>query len=571
MDQSQRLLFRCDGGQIPEVGTGHLHRCLLLAKYHMERYRSQASFLMREDKDGEALVRGSGVPITLELIPAGAEELAVLGEAMERLRPDVCVIDQVKVADGVLELCRRQGVISVTLDADEAAVAEADVAINAILENPRTPYSGPGFVVLPEAGPGGAGNEGSGNGFCVFVSAGGYDRGGLAPRIVAALRRLPEIARIRVATTSGELAAQCAAAADGRIEVVEGAPELHPLLRGADLAVVSGGLTLFEAMRMGVPSVVLAQYPHQAVTAQRYATRGAAVALGLAGRMLESQVEQAVAALLSAPQQRRRLGRAASRLVDGQGLRRVAELIHICEFLDWDTAFFGKRIAQLKPLRLTESIMRYALARCAQWSVECAYYQCDCHDPESVRLAERHGFHFVDIRITFERDTTRLPAAGRSPQSVRIRLCREEDIPRLKEIAGDSYLDSRYYFDQRFPRERCRAFYTEWVEKCARGYVDQVLVAERAGSVLGFVACRRVNAHLGNIDLLAVDPSARNGGVGRSLVYAAARWFAEHEIAQVQVVTQGRNYPSQRLYQRCGFVTQQTHLWYHKWFDGRST
>jgi hypothetical protein len=37
----------------------------------------------------------------------------------------------------------------------------------------------------------------------------------------------------------------------------------------------------------------------------------------------------------------------------------------------------------------------------------------------------------------------------------------------------------------------------------------------------------------------------------------------------VQVITQGRNYAAQRLYQRAGFVTRKTELWYHKWFHPR--
>jgi ribosomal protein S18 acetylase RimI-like enzyme len=35
----------------------------------------------------------------------------------------------------------------------------------------------------------------------------------------------------------------------------------------------------------------------------------------------------------------------------------------------------------------------------------------------------------------------------------------------------------------------------------------------------------------------------------------------------VSVVTQGRNVAAQRLYQRAGFVTASTQLWYHRWLD----
>jgi ribosomal protein S18 acetylase RimI-like enzyme len=56
-------------------------------------------------------------------------------------------------------------------------------------------------------------------------------------------------------------------------------------------------------------------------------------------------------------------------------------------------------------------------------------------------------------------------------------------------------------------------------------------------------------------------------GVGRKLVVASLGWFDAHGADRVTVVTQGRNIAAQRLYQRCGFLTRSTGLWYHRWFS----
>jgi ribosomal protein S18 acetylase RimI-like enzyme len=137
----------------------------------------------------------------------------------------------------------------------------------------------------------------------------------------------------------------------------------------------------------------------------------------------------------------------------------------------------------------------------------------------------------------------------------------------LKKIAGQSYIHSRYYFDEHFPRKRCQEFYTEWIEKSCGGYVEQVLVAELSGTVVGYITCRLVNRFEGSIELVGVDPAAAGNSIGRSLVGEALQWFRSRGIKTVEVVTQGRNYAAQRLYQRCGFVTKKTELWYHKWFN----
>ena len=52
----------------------------------------------------------------------------------------------------------------------------------------------------------------------------------------------------------------------------------------------------------------------------------------------------------------------------------------------------------------------------------------------------------------------------------------------------------------------------------------------------------------------------------KALIAAALDWCEAEGAEEVAVVTQGRNVAAQRLYQRCGFVTQRLELWYHKWF-----
>ncbi|MBI3021851.1 MAG: GNAT family N-acetyltransferase [Candidatus Omnitrophica bacterium] len=568
----QRILFRCDGGRIPEIGTGHVRRCLLLADYHWRHYRSVARFLMRQASDGVNLVLESGLPVEVQTFATDGDEDRAFTEALDQFHPDVCVFDCLNVAEELLALCHSRGTVTVSLDDVGAGLTRADIVVNAIVEHPGTCYSGPEYLILPETPPASPPQRGGhGQGVSLFISAGGYDHRRLAERLLQVLKGISEVKRIHLIASDAEVSQRCQGlvaedTTHPAITIQHAVPNIGTIMAQCDLAVVSGGLTLFEAMRLGVPSVVVAQYAHQATTAAVYASRESVVSVGLPDHTFETKVRRAAEQLIQAPEIRYRLGRNAQRLVDGRGLKRVAELMRICEFLEWDTTFFGRRIAVLKPLRLTERILNYALERCRQWGVECLYYQCDCHHAPSVRLAEQHGFHFVDMRLTFEYDLTRpvVPFNG-LPHGIEMRPCRPDDVPALKAIASDSYLDSRYYFDQRFARERCTAFYTEWIEKCANGFVDHVLVAEHQGQAVGYVTCRCATPYLGHIDLIGVHPSMRNRRIGRALVDAALRWFLERDFERVEVATQGRNYAAQRLYQRCGFVSRQTRLWYHKW------
>lgn len=239
----------------------------------------------------------------------------------------------------------------------------------------------------------------------------------------------------------------------------------------------------------------------------------------------------------------------------------------VCRFLEWDSAFFGVRIARLVPSRLTSIIVRQACNWCQDNEIECLYFLAASDHAESVRLAEQSRFSLVDIRMTFEREVSNInTSATQALPEASIRPSRPDDLPSLRTIARSIYHDSRFYYDSHFPKERAAALYAAWIEESCAGYADHVLVLERSGEPAGYVTCHLSDLHIGAIGLVGVHPSAQGIGAGRALVYAALRWFAGCGVERVEVVTQGRNCRAQRLYQRCQFLSRSVELWYHKWF-----
>ena len=83
----------------------------------------------------------------------------------------------------------------------------------------------------------------------------------------------------------------------------------------------------------------------------------------------------------------------------------------------------------------------------------------------------------------------------------------------------------------------------------------------------GFVVCELPRPGRGRIGLIAVARSHEGRGVGRQLVDAALRWFAEQGAEQVDVVTQQRNIAAMRFYEACGFSISRVEPWFHRWFE----
>jgi dTDP-4-amino-4,6-dideoxy-D-galactose acyltransferase len=237
----------------------------------------------------------------------------------------------------------------------------------------------------------------------------------------------------------------------------------------------------------------------------------------------------------------------------------------LCRLLTWDSNFFGKRIARVVPTSVTHEQLTMALEWGRRNRVQCLYFLCGANDGPSIRRAEQHKFHLVDFRVTMERPIVAGFCVNSPSSGIEIRPAHAQDISPLRKIAEVSHRDSRFYSDPEFDGGRCDALYGDWIEKSCGGWADVVLVACVDGSQAGYISCHRENHKAGRIGLMAVAAKARGRGVGRQLLNASLAWFAQHDLTRVSVVTQGKNFGAQRLYQQGGFFTQLVQIWYHHW------
>ncbi len=234
----------------------------------------------------------------------------------------------------------------------------------------------------------------------------------------------------------------------------------------------------------------------------------------------------------------------------------------ICEFLDWDSKFFGIRIARVAGLRLDAERVAEIARAVREQSIDCLYFLAE-PERDTIQLAELQGFQLINVHVTLA--ARLLSTYAGTWQDDGIREAAPADIPALREIAGHSYTDSRFYQDGRFPAFLCDEMYRGWIEKSCHGYADIVLVAEQDARPAGYICCHLKGDGSGQIGLMGAIGGMKNQAVVRQLVHHALCWFQEREVRDVAVVTPGNNITAQRLYQRSGFLTRGTQLWYHLW------
>ena len=241
-----------------------------------------------------------------------------------------------------------------------------------------------------------------------------------------------------------------------------------------------------------------------------------------------------------------------------------------CERLEWDSEFFGRRIARVSAPQLDEADMARILDWCAAEAVECLYLRFDPGHHPTVALAEDNGFRLMDIRITLARPLEPGLVWPEAQSSELIRPCTPSDVPALKAIAAASHHDTRFYCDPSFPDEQCDALYERWIENSATGDGNAIHVAELDGEPVGYATCSILDGTHSAIGLHAVDVRARGRGIGSALIDATLHWLTGRGIAHITTCTQAHNLRTQRLYQRRGFRTLDVSVTYHRWFGADS-
>jgi dTDP-4-amino-4,6-dideoxy-D-galactose acyltransferase len=235
--------------------------------------------------------------------------------------------------------------------------------------------------------------------------------------------------------------------------------------------------------------------------------------------------------------------------------RRSVPAFEPCRLLPWDSEFWGFGIARVEGNSLDAArageVEEWARAR----DVRCAYFLAGGGDHASAAVAAARGYRLVGVRVELDR----APAHGGEA----ISRWREQDLPRLRAIARMSHRDTRFYADRNFDDDRCGDFYETWIARSCEGWANEVLVV---GQAEGYVSCH-LSDGVGSIGLIAVAEDARGRGFGLDLVRAAAAWLTEAGAERLTVVTQGHNIAAQRTFQRAGYRTADTALWFHRWFE----
>jgi len=239
----------------------------------------------------------------------------------------------------------------------------------------------------------------------------------------------------------------------------------------------------------------------------------------------------------------------------------------IYQFLEWDSNFFGFKVARIVPDILLYPELENTLKTLKQENVLLTYWASNPDSFASQNAARRLDGFLADKRVTFVMNVGSLLVRSLPQLS---RLIVEEfidnfPVPEMEDLAINAGIYSRFRVDSRIPYERFVELYKLWIlNSVNKKIADAVFVVRSSGRVVGMVTVGQKNG-CADVGLIAVDTSMRRKGVGVVLVQAVQAWAMKKGLVDVQVVTQVDNLSACRFYEGCGFHAAKIENIYHFW------
>jgi UDP-2,4-diacetamido-2,4,6-trideoxy-beta-L-altropyranose hydrolase len=337
----QALLIRADASAA--IGTGHVMRCLALAKA-WQGTGGQVCCLMAESIPAlEQRFAREGVTVgRIAAEPGTASDAEQTVAEARRLGAAWVVADGYRFDPDYIRKLKAAGLRVLSLDDDGRfdfypadVVLNQNISANSSMYDKREPSTrlllGSEYVLLrPEFLAEPRAREHPAMVRKVLVTMGGSDPENVTRKVLLALLRTETSFEARIVTGSGnpwqdEL--QVLAAQRVGFQLERSPANMAPLMSWADIAISGAGGTCWELAYLGLPAIIIALSRDQREIASGLARNHVAVILGWHANLSEERISDTFNGLLGDQGRRRAMSERGLKLVDGRGGERVVAFL----------------------------------------------------------------------------------------------------------------------------------------------------------------------------------------------------------------------------------------------------
>jgi dTDP-4-amino-4,6-dideoxy-D-galactose acyltransferase len=232
------------------------------------------------------------------------------------------------------------------------------------------------------------------------------------------------------------------------------------------------------------------------------------------------------------------------------------------EILEWDTRFFGYKVASIHASKLDPDDLKRILPELAENEIKLAYCFVNPDDIVSSKTIINASGILVDEKVTYFINGFR---EHRLVDSNIRSYSLTYPTEKLKILALQSGLYSRFKVDPNFKNNEFEKLYEQWIVNSVKKITANECLVYFDGEVeKGFITLA-IKEDTGSIGLIAVDEMERGKSIGRKLLNASFDYFSKRNIDRVEVVTQKANESACVFYEKLGFEVKNIINIYHLW------
>lgn len=191
----------------------------------------------------------------------------------------------------------------------------------------------------------------------------------------------------------------------------------------------------------------------------------------------------------------------------------------------------------------------------------------------TIHELERHGGLLCDVLQTFTKQVSCDPdAVAVHHGGFKTRIASGADSEALYALGHAAFADFKghWHADSRLPTHLADLLYARWSANLARDETGatKVLMAEKSGSVIGFLALERSGEARWRVPLTCVAPRNRGLGILKAMIDIACADLARSSGGRIDYETQITNEAALRAVSRSGFEPGSARLTFHLWVGG---
>lgn len=329
MEKLAKIILRCDASN--EIGFGHLRRCLNLAQWLRGKF--EVAFCIKKTKEVQDILKDSGYEVCyLKKELTSDEEQTAVKKFINEWQPRVVINDIRNTTAEYMRSLSLSKIKIINFDDRGTGAEEADVLIDANRRENKKKFFGPKYVVLHSNYPRENKKERKLNKNVknMVISIGGGDPHGYTDRLLECLEEIETkfyCAVLLGPTFNG--AKQIKKKWDNH-EYIHFIDDLDLLVKPflwADCAIVNGGVTMFEALCVGVPTLIISQNEEEVKNVKRLERKDALLDIGLGEKLSVNKLNKRLQRMCDSLEYREKMSKNGKEIVDGQGIFRVLGLI----------------------------------------------------------------------------------------------------------------------------------------------------------------------------------------------------------------------------------------------------